>query len=72
MASDSNTAALDMYARGWSRGDGNILYFVLDKSFTFIMTGMEQAVKQENFQQFFAQFRKDVEAGTHGQKFPSL
>eukprot|EP00091_Calanus_sinicus_P003470 TRINITY_DN13638_c0_g2_i2.p1 TRINITY_DN13638_c0_g2~~TRINITY_DN13638_c0_g2_i2.p1 ORF type:complete len:132 (-),score=58.80 TRINITY_DN13638_c0_g2_i2:90-458(-) len=63
MATEPNTAALDQYARGWGRGDTSIIYPSLDTSFTFIMTGMEEPVKLDKFQQFFVQFRKDVEAG---------
>ena len=63
MASDHNTVALDQYARGWGMGDSSIIYPVLDMSYTFTMTGMVEPVKQDNFKQFFVQFRKEVEAG---------
>ena len=63
LVSDDNTAALDQYARGWGRGDTSIIYPVLDRSYTFTMTGMDEPVKLDNFKQFFVQFRKEVEAG---------
>ena len=60
---DPNIAALDLYAKGWARGDMNTIYPVLDKSYTFAMSGMEEPVKLENLKQFFSQFRSDVATG---------
>ena len=61
--SDPNTEALDKYAKGWSRGDINIIYPVLENSYTFNMPGMEAPVKLQDFKQFFVQFRTDIAAG---------
>jgi hypothetical protein len=60
---DTDTAALDKYAKGWGKGDLSIIYPVLDKSYTFAMTGMEKPVTLGKFKKFFKQFRKDAEAG---------
>ena len=51
-----NTEALDRYAKGWSRGDINIIYPILENSYTFNMPGMEEPVKLQDFKHFFVQF----------------
>ena len=43
-------------------GDLSIIYPVLDKSYTFAMTGMEEPVTRDKFRKFLKQFRKDAEA----------
>ena len=53
MSSEQNTIALDQYALGWGKGDPSLVCSVLDQSYTFTMTGMDQPVKLDNFVQFF-------------------
>ena len=59
---DPNTQALDLYAKGWSRGDVNMIYPILENTYTLDMKGMEKPVNLQDMKQFFLQFRTDVAA----------
>ena len=56
-----NKIALDTYAIGWKRGDADIVYEVLDDTFSLNIPEMDMNIGKEDLKQFLAGFRSTVD-----------
>lgn len=63
MSDKANNQVLDTYSHGWSLGDSNIIYKVIDKSYTFSGLPNMEPVEKESFKEFWVNFRSSIESG---------
>ena len=60
---DNNNLVLDEYNLGWGKGDSEIIYSVLDESYTFTGLPNTEPVNKDSFKFFWRNFRNSIEDG---------
>ena len=63
MTDTENNAVLDTYSLGWARGDSDIIYRVVDDSYTFSGLPNMEPIDKINFKMFWVNFWSNIEDG---------